>query len=129
MKDKLEMLLSPIQIGPVRLKNRIIRSPMWSRTSGVEGEVTQQLLDMYEAAAKGGSAMIVVEAIGVDGRYVWPESQLRIDDAVFMPGLRRLVEVIHRNGCACEFQLHCAGAFGKEPISPRAREPKHDHSL
>ena len=118
MGERLEMLLQPIQIGPVRLKNRMIRSPMWSRTSSVEGEVTQQLLDMYEAAAKGGPAMIVVEAIGVDGRYVWPESQLRLDDAKFMPGLRRLVDIIHRNGCACEFQLHCAGAFGKDPISP-----------
>jgi 2,4-dienoyl-CoA reductase-like NADH-dependent reductase (Old Yellow Enzyme family)/NADPH-dependent 2,4-dienoyl-CoA reductase/sulfur reductase-like enzyme len=118
MGERLEMLLQPIQIGPVRLKNRMVRSPMWSRTSSVEGEVTQQLLDMYETAAKGGPAMIVVEAIGVDARYVWPESQLRLDDAKFMPGLRRLVDIIHRNGCACEFQLHCAGAFGKDPISP-----------
>ena len=65
MREKLEMLFQPLQIGPVRLKNRMIRSPMWSRTSSVEGEVTQQCLDMYEAAAKGGVAMIVVEAIGV----------------------------------------------------------------
>jgi 2,4-dienoyl-CoA reductase-like NADH-dependent reductase (Old Yellow Enzyme family)/NADPH-dependent 2,4-dienoyl-CoA reductase/sulfur reductase-like enzyme len=118
MGERLETLLQPLQIGSLRLKNRMIRSPMWSRTSSVEGEVTQQLLDMYEAAARGGPAMIVVEAIGVDGRYVWPESQLRIDDAKFMPGLRRLVDIIHRNGCACEFQLHCAGSFGKDPISP-----------
>jgi 2,4-dienoyl-CoA reductase-like NADH-dependent reductase (Old Yellow Enzyme family)/NADPH-dependent 2,4-dienoyl-CoA reductase/sulfur reductase-like enzyme len=118
MGQRLETLLQPLQIGSLRLKNRMIRSPMWSRTSSVEGEVTQQLLDMYEASAKGGPAMIVVEAIGVDGRYVWPESQLRIDDAKFMPGLRRLVDIIHRNGCACEFQLHCAGSFGKDPISP-----------
>ena len=75
---------------------------MWSRTSGVEGEVIQQLLDLYENAAKGGPEMIVVEAVGLDGRYVWPEPQLRIDDARFMPGLGRVVDLIHRNGCACE---------------------------
>jgi len=118
MGGKLDLLLQPLQIGPVRLKNRMVRSPMWSRTSSVEGEVTQQLLDLYERAAKGGVAMIVVEATGIDGRYVWPESQLRIDDVKFMPGLRRLVDVIHSNGCACEVQLHCAGAFGRDPISP-----------
>jgi 2,4-dienoyl-CoA reductase-like NADH-dependent reductase (Old Yellow Enzyme family) len=118
MGERLEMLLQPLQIGAVGLKNRMIRSPMWSRTSSVEGEVTQHLLDMYEAAARGGPAMIVVAATGVDGRYVWPESQLRLDHAKYMPGLRRLVDIIHHNGCACEFQLHCAGAFGKDPISP-----------
>ena len=118
MGEKLERLVQPLQIGPVRLKNRMVRSPMWSRTSSVEGEVTQQCLDMYESAAKGGVGMVVVEAIGVDGRYVWREPQLRIDDAKFMPGLRRLVDIIHLNGCACEFQLHCAGSFGKDPISP-----------
>lgn len=118
MGAKLELLLQPIQIGPVRLKNRMVRSPMWSRMSSVAGEVTQQLLDMYEQAAKGGVALIVVEGMGIDGRYLWPEPQLRIDDKKFMPGLRRLVDIIHRNGCACEFQLHCAGAFGIDPISP-----------
>jgi 2,4-dienoyl-CoA reductase-like NADH-dependent reductase (Old Yellow Enzyme family) len=37
MGEKLEMLLEPIQIGPVRLKNRMIRSPMRSRTKGEDG--------------------------------------------------------------------------------------------
>ena len=67
---------------------------MWSRTSTVNGEVTQQLLDMYASAAKGGVSMIIVEAIGIAGRYAWPEPQLLIDDVKFMPGLRRLVEAL-----------------------------------
>jgi 2,4-dienoyl-CoA reductase-like NADH-dependent reductase (Old Yellow Enzyme family)/NADPH-dependent 2,4-dienoyl-CoA reductase/sulfur reductase-like enzyme len=62
--------------------------------------------------------MIIIEAVGVAKRYLWPETQLRIDDVKFMPGLRRLVETIHLNSVACELQLHCAGAFGRDPISP-----------
>lgn len=119
MGDKLKMLLlQPIKIGTLLLKNRMVRSPMWSRYSGVNGEVTQQILDMYESASKGGPAMIIVEAMAIADRYTWSESQLRIDDPKFLPGLGRLVETIHLNGTACEFQLHCAGAFGKDPISP-----------
>ncbi len=118
MGQKLDLLLQPMKMGPIVLKNRMVRSPMWSRTSNVEGEVTEQLLGMYESAAKGGLSMIIVEAVAVAARYAWPESQLRIDDVKFMPGLRRLVEIIHLNGTACEFQLHCAGAFGRDPISP-----------
>lgn len=118
MQNVCKMLLTPIQVGPLRLANRMVRSPMWSRTSSVDGEVTQQLLDLYERAAKGGPAMIIVEAVAIAERYSWPESQLRIDDAKFMPGLQRLVEMIHLNGVACELQLHCAGAFGRDAISP-----------
>lgn len=118
MGDRTKMLVQPIKIGSLLLKNRMVRSPMWSRTSNVEGEVTEQLLDMYETAARGGPSMIIVEAVAVAARYAWPESQLRIDDVKFMPGLRRLVEIIHLNGTACEFQLHCAGAFARDSISP-----------
>jgi 2,4-dienoyl-CoA reductase-like NADH-dependent reductase (Old Yellow Enzyme family)/NADPH-dependent 2,4-dienoyl-CoA reductase/sulfur reductase-like enzyme len=96
----------------------MVRSPMWSRTSSVDGEVTQQLLDLYEESARGGPSMIITEAVGVAEPYLWPETQLRIDDVKFMPGLRRLVETIHLNGVACELQLHCAGAFSRNPISP-----------
>lgn len=118
MQTKFEALLTPIQIGPLRLAHRMVRSPMWTRTSSAEGEVTQQLLDYYENAAKGGPSMIIVEAIAVAERYSWPESQLRIDDVKFMAGLRRLVETIHFNNVACQLQIHCAGAFGRDPISP-----------
>jgi 2,4-dienoyl-CoA reductase-like NADH-dependent reductase (Old Yellow Enzyme family)/thioredoxin reductase len=118
MTKQFDVLLQPIKVGSLELKNRMVRSPMWSRTSSITGEVTQQLLDLYEAAARGGPAMIIVEATGITSRYVWPESQLLIDDVKFIPGLRRLVEIIHLNNSACEFQLHCAGSFCSDPISP-----------
>jgi 2,4-dienoyl-CoA reductase-like NADH-dependent reductase (Old Yellow Enzyme family)/thioredoxin reductase len=118
MQSACKMLLTPIQVGTLRLGNRMVRSPMWSRTSSVDGEVTQQLLDLYENAAKGGPSLIIVEAVAIAERYSWPESQLRIDDVKFMPGLRRLVETIHLNSVTCELQLHCAGAFGRDAISP-----------
>jgi 2,4-dienoyl-CoA reductase-like NADH-dependent reductase (Old Yellow Enzyme family)/thioredoxin reductase len=118
MEVQFEMLFQPIQIGPAKLRNRMVRSPMWSRTSSADGEVTQQLLDLYARAARGGPSMIIVEAMAIAERFSWHESQLRIDDPRFTPGLRRLVEVIHLNGVACEFQLHCAGTFGRDPISP-----------
>ena len=91
---------------------------MLSSTDGASGGVTEQLIDHYAHAAEGRPAMIMVEVMAVAGRYVFLKGQLRIDDAKFMRGLRRLVEAIHLNEVACEFQLHYAGAFGIEPISP-----------
>lgn len=118
MEKKLKMLLQPIQVGSLRLANRMVRSPMMSGYVSANGEVTEQLLDHYAHAAKGGPAMIIVEITAIADHYAFPEGQLRIDDARFMRGLHRLVEAIHLNGVACEFQLHCAGSFGRDPISP-----------
>jgi len=85
---------------------------------GVDGEVTDRLIDHYADAAKGGLAMVIMEFMAVDWRYAAPTGQLRIDNVRFLRPLYRLVEAIHRNNVACEFQLHCHGAFGKDPISP-----------
>ena len=118
MGYKFEMLFQPIQIGPLRLKNRMVMSPMLTGMSSANGEVTEQLIDHYAFTAKSGLAMVIVEITAVADRYAFPDSQLRIDDRKFMRGLHRLVEAIHLNGSACQFQLHCAGAFGRDPISP-----------
>jgi len=118
MENGFGMLLQSIEVGPLRLKNRMVRSPMLSGMASADGEVTEQLIDHYVSAAKGGPAMIIVEVTAVDWRYAVPMSQLRIDELKFMRPLHRLVDAIHLNNVACEFQLHCHGAFGKDPISP-----------
>jgi 2,4-dienoyl-CoA reductase-like NADH-dependent reductase (Old Yellow Enzyme family) len=118
MEHKPMMLLEPIQVGSSLLKNRMVRSPMLMGIGGADGEVTDRLIDHYADAAKGGLAMVIMEFMAVDWRYAAPTGQLRIDNVRFLRPLYRLVETIHRNNVACEFQLHCHGAFGKDPISP-----------
>lgn len=118
MQKGFKKLFEPIKVGSLQLSNRMVKGPIWSRLSSVNGEVTQQLIDMYANAAKGEPAMIIIEATAVSGRFAWKESHLRIDDNKYMSGLHRVVEAIHLNGVACEFQINCAGAFGREPISP-----------
>ncbi len=118
MGKELKMLCEPIRVGPMLMKNRIAKSATWTRTASVEGEVTQQTLDLYESFARGGAGMIMIEGIAVHGGHTWLEPQIRIDDPKYMPGLRRLVDIIHMNDSLCEFQLMCSGAFGTDPISP-----------
>lgn len=118
MAKKIKKLLEPIEIGRLHLKNRMIMSPMWTRYATTNGEVTQQLIDYYSARAKGKPGMIIVEATGVDGRHLWEQSELRIDDVKYLPGLYRLIDAIHLNGIPVVLQLHNAGAFGTDPISP-----------
>ena len=51
-------LLSPIRIGDVQLKNRIVVAPMQEFMSGYHGEVTEQTLGYIGARAKGGAGMV-----------------------------------------------------------------------
>ena len=41
MENGFGMLLQPIEVGPLRLKNRMVRSPMLSGMASADGEVTE----------------------------------------------------------------------------------------
>ena len=65
MTDKKDFshILSPIKIGPVELKNRIMLAPMNETMSGVNGEATEQMISYFAARAKGGTALVCTGAI------------------------------------------------------------------
>ncbi len=46
-------LFQPIRIGTLELKNRIVMAPMGTTFWGVNGEVTDRVIDYYIARAKG----------------------------------------------------------------------------
>jgi 2,4-dienoyl-CoA reductase-like NADH-dependent reductase (Old Yellow Enzyme family) len=51
MEKKFENILSPIKIGPVELKNRIVMAPMNEAMSGHNGEATEQMIAYFAARA------------------------------------------------------------------------------
>jgi 2,4-dienoyl-CoA reductase-like NADH-dependent reductase (Old Yellow Enzyme family) len=87
-------LFSPIQVGAISLRHRTWVPAMvpWRATD--DGFVTQDVLDWYERFAAGRPAAMVVEATGI--RDVPSGPLLRIGDERFVPGLRKLVEVVRR---------------------------------
>lgn len=116
--SQFNLLNSPTHLGHLPLKHRMIMGAMWSRLSTLTGEVTPEMIDYYVARAKGGAAMITIEAVGVDRRYGWPEPTLLLDDRSFQPALSGLVEAIHLNGTAVVMQLINTGTFSASSISP-----------
>src|ERR1700679_4147641 len=87
-------LFSPIQVGAISLRHRTWVPAMvpWRATD--DGFVTQEVLDWYERFAAGRAAAIVVEGTGI--RDVPSGPLLRLGDERFLPGLRKLVEVVRR---------------------------------
>jgi len=60
------MLLEPLRVGSLSLKNRMVRSPMLMGIGGADGEVTDRLIDHYGEAAKGGVSMVIMEFMAIE---------------------------------------------------------------
>jgi len=99
-------LFSPVKIGGLELKNRLIMSPVGTRLAK-DGMVTESFKDFYIARAKGGVGMIVLEPCFVEatgeGKF------LSLHEDRFIPGLKGLVEAIHGCGIPIGVQLFHAG--------------------
>ncbi|MCQ2345181.1 MAG: NADH:flavin oxidoreductase [Paludibacteraceae bacterium] len=99
-------LFTEYQLGPITLRNRIIRSAAFENMcSG--NRPTQMLHDYHVSVAKGGVAMTTVAYCAVDLSGVSFDGQLYIHDEI-LPDLRRLTDAIHAEGAKASIQLgHC----------------------
>lgn len=105
----LSKLFEPTNISGMGLKNRLVMSPMLSRTETPDGEVTDYTVDYYRSRAKGGVGLVIVEmATFVHG--VCAPFRLQFYDDRFIPGMRRLVEVVKPYGAKIALQLNHHGA-------------------
>ena len=85
-------LFSPLDVGPMRLQQRTWVPAMVPWRSNEEGEVTEDVLQWYRRFAEGKPGVIVVEATGV--RDIPSGPLLRIGDDRFVPGLKKLADVV-----------------------------------
>ena len=126
MSKNFERLFSPIQIGPMELRNRIALAPMANYMSDERGTVTQPQIDFMEARAKGGTGLLIVGSIYVQHPQArFGVGQLGLYDDSLIPGYKRLVEVVKAHGARIAAQLHHAGRQttraaieGQQPVAP-----------
>ena len=85
-------LFSPIAIGRLEAQSRTWVPAMVPWRATEDGFVTQQNLDWYKRFAEGRPGVLVIEATGV--RDIPSGPLLRIGDDRFIPGLRKLVDVV-----------------------------------
>ena len=118
--------LEPFRLGPLSLRNRLVFAPITTQYAGARGHVTERLMAHYEARARGGVGLIIVEATYVDPVGQAFVNQLGIYDDSLVPGLRELAAVIKRHGCAAAIQIHHGGRMarsdqsGMQPVAPSA---------
>ncbi|MBI2831173.1 MAG: FAD-dependent oxidoreductase [Chloroflexi bacterium] len=118
-------LFSPANIGKVRFKNRIVMLPMGTSYAGINGEVTGRTIDHFAERAKGGTGLITVGNVSINGRIAL--NQLVLDSDWFMLGHYELAEAVHAHGAKICCQLNHPGRQqypvsleGKQPVSSSA---------
>lgn len=120
---KFEKLLQPGYIGKVRTRNRMIKAA--NGTSFIEptGYIGERAIAYYEALARGGVGLLIVESCGVEYPLgvQHPPVQFHLDDDKYIPSYAELVKVIHKYGCPAFIQFQHAG-----PWNPTGLLPKRD---
>ena len=110
-----ELIQQPGLLGPLKLKNRITLAPLGTNFSSSDGLITERDKAYYAERAKGGVAMIMTSAMGVNGRARSHRFTPVCYHDRFIPGLASLVETIKSHDCHVFGQLNHHGALLHEP--------------
>jgi 2,4-dienoyl-CoA reductase-like NADH-dependent reductase (Old Yellow Enzyme family)/thioredoxin reductase len=112
MKPLFPNLFTPIKIGNLLLKNRIIAAPTGMMSLTPAGHLTDDNMAYYGLKAKGGAAVVtlgesIVEA--ATGRS--HDRQVAMDDPHILPTLARTVKAINRHGAVANIELSHGGIY------------------
>lgn len=123
-QGKLKHLFSPITIKTMKLKNRIVMPAMGTMSANSDSTISERQVDYYEAQARGGVGLVVVEVAEVHPSSAFM-MLIGIHDDKFTPGLKMLTDRVHAAGAKIAIQLHHPGrqfpaVEGRTPWAPSA---------
>ncbi len=123
-------LLSPIQLGPISLPNRVFMAPL-TRCRASEGHVPNDLNVKYYAQ-RASAGLIISEATSVSpSGYGYPNTP-GIHTEAQVAGWKKITSAVHAKGGHMYLQLWHVGRIshpayqedGTQPVAPSAIKPK-----
>ena len=123
-------LFSPIHIGKVEVKNRIIMPAMILNYHLHGYELEEEWYEFYARAARGGTGLICCGATYTEMAGKQDEHQLGADSDDWLPALTRIADTIRENGARSCLQLNHAGRYAWESVTgshPVAPSPIYTH--
>ena len=106
---------APVTLGPVTLRNRIIKAAT-SEGRSPKGLVTDDLIDFHLDFIRGGAGMTTVAYCCVSPEGASAPGQILMSEKS-LPGLKRLTDAIHAEGGAISAQLGHAGMVASKKIT------------
>lgn len=118
-----ERLLEPIEIGTLRLPNRVVMAPMGSGYADCEHHVTPRLIAYHVARARGEMGLNIIEHTAVHPMGLCSSSMTGIFSDEHTEGWARLTAAVHQAGGRVAMQLQHGGrqanpdVIGQECVS------------
>ncbi len=107
---KYDLLFSPMKIGNVEIKNRVVMAPMLMGFGTFNGDATEQMINYYEERAKGGTGLIVTEITRVnDLTGASSFGQLSASKDRNIPSIKKLAHRVQKHGAKIFVELHHPG--------------------
>ena len=100
--SKDSLLLQPIKVGNLTLKNRIMFPPLTTGYEERDGSIGQRSLAFYERLAKGGAAFVV---IGDVAPVMTASPTPKLCDDRQIPTFKRLADAMHAYDCKVALQI------------------------
>ncbi|MFR6064777.1 MAG: FAD-dependent oxidoreductase [Eubacterium sp.] len=107
---KYDLLFSPMKIGHVEIKNRVVMAPMLMGFGTFNGDATEQMINYYEERAKGGTGLIITEITRVnDLTGASSFGQLSASKDRNIPSIKKLAHRVQKHGAKIFVELHHPG--------------------
>lgn len=107
-----DIMFSPMKIGNMEVKNRIVMTAAELGVGQINGCVNERTAAYYEARAKGGVGLIITGCCRVDDINPASFAQIGMTHDYQIEPMRQMVERIHKHGAKLCVQLHHAGRQG-----------------
>lgn len=121
-----EKLFTPFYINKMRVKNRIVFSPMGTGSANTDGTMTTEEIDYFEERARGGAGMLILGCKYVDRKLAETGGLLNMPYCI--PRLDELCQSVHRYGAKMCAQISCGTgknvmSVGKQPVYSASPNP------
>lgn len=105
----LNNILSPLKIKSMELSNRVVMPPMGTNLGNKDGTVSDENIAYLKRRAQGKPGLIITEITGVHPDGVVGPNQIGAYDDRFIPGLKKMADAVHQEGCKIAMQIHHTG--------------------
>jgi len=125
----MDLLWQPGKIGPMELKNRVVRSATNEHLSEPNGDFSPVWVDVLTELARHEIGLVITGHVCVDRTQRANEGQPAIDETTTPELLRQAAEGVHAYGAKLVMQLNHSGFKAPEHVNGRPPKGPADFTL
>lgn len=102
-----DILFTPFKIGKMKVKNRIVMSPMGLNAAHPDGRIDDDEIHYFEERARGGAGLIIVGCQFLTEKLAQGSLEGYLDRTYVIPQLTNLCEAVQKYGAKIVAQVSC----------------------